>query len=139
MGNSFSNVACNADDVLPNYDPRDEINTPENKLKLIPFIYTNSGLYHDYDTLARIYPEIIFFTIEEQANYSDAITRRYALNQHFVNRMSGGLNMTIEEFADKANTTAIGNIAFMAIHQGLESRWGIYHRDLINYLKNNKR
>lgn len=133
--NSLSDVICNEDKVLHNYDPKDEINTPENELNLMPFTYVNNGLYHDYDTLLQVYPEIISFTIDEQANYSDAITRRYALNPHFIAKMEISLNRSIKEFTP--NTTAIGNLAFVAIHQGLDSKWGIRYIEVINHLKNN--
>jgi len=135
--NSLPNIGCNNGDILPNYNPEDEINTPKNELNLLPFMYPNNGLYHNYDTLLQLWPKIISLTIEEQANYSDAITRRYALNEHFIDAMSISLSRSDEEFAKNANTTGIGNLAFVAIHQGPNSKWGIRYTEVINYLKTN--
>lgn len=133
MGNNNSHI----DDSLPNYDPNDEINTPENELNLSPFTYINFGLYHSSLKLDQFYPKIVLFKIEDQAMYSDAITRRYALNPHFIRNREKELDVPVDKFSKHANATSIGNLAFITIHNGADSKWGIYYSKVINYMKFN--
>ncbi|HSW76379.1 MAG TPA: hypothetical protein VLG50_05015 [Candidatus Saccharimonadales bacterium] len=67
----------------------------------------------------------IYKTIEEQMLYADAITRRYALNPHFHQ-----CNTNI-----CANTTTVGNVAFMAYYNGMDSKWGLLYNTLMDELR----
>jgi len=117
-----------------NYDPHDEIDTPFEKLELGPWSYQNNGVYHDLGTLKSVYPAIIFYPIETQMEYANAITRRYALNPHFTDKQYSFLG-DVESAAKNANATGIGNIACMAYHNGPESKYGIFYSKLMEYLR----
>jgi hypothetical protein len=123
------------DSTLPTFNPKDEINTEENKLNLIPSTYINFGLYHSSEVLKDIYPKIVMFTMENQMKFSDAMTRRYALNKYFLNKQN--LDLPIEELVKNINATIIGNFACLTYHNGLESKYGLYYTRIINYLKTN--
>ena len=113
------------------YDPNNEINTIN--LNLSPSWYPNYGLYHTYNHLLESYPKIIYWEIERQIIYSDAITRRYCMNKTFLFIQQGLL--TMKNSADKANTTSIGNIATLAYYNGLNSEWYKCYTEIIQSLK----
>lgn len=124
-----------SDSTLPIFDPKDEINTKENKLNLVPSTYINFGLYHSSEVLNDVFPKIVIWPIENQMKFADAITHRYALNEHFLNKQN--LSIPIEEFVKNINATTVGNLACITYYNGLESKYGLYYVQLINYLKNN--
>lgn len=66
-------------------------------MKLTPFMYTNSGLYHELYSLLLKTKQIILMLF--MINHT--ITRRYALNPYFVNRISGSLDVPVNEFSKK--------------------------------------
>ena len=123
------------DSVLPIFNPKDEINTEEDKLNLIPYTYINFGLYHSSEVLTDIFPKIVLWSIENQMKYADAITRRYALNEHFLNKQN--LDCPIEQLAKRINATMIGNLACLTYYNGIESKYGLYYTKVIHYLKTN--
>lgn len=131
----MGHVSSHSHAIPKNYDPHDEIDTPFEKLELGPWSYQNGGLYHDMGILMSAYPAIINYPIERQMEYADAITRRYALNPHFIDKQYSFLR-DIEYAAKHLNTTAIGNLACMAYHNGPESKYGIFYSKLMEYLKN---
>lgn len=121
------------------YNPTDYINTSKNDLVLTPQMYPMFGLYHSLDTLTSKWPGIIGDDIVEQSKYSDAITRRYALNPHFrYDQMIAQKNLTSRELAivikSGFNTTAIGNMAFMAIQNGRDSEEEKRYNEVMNIL-----
>jgi hypothetical protein len=118
----------------PNYDPNDESNKSSIALNLSPSSYSNNGLYHKYDHLINVYPEIINWDIEEQIKYSDAITRRYCLNKNFLLMQGNLLTMQLNHIT-KSNTTAIGNIACIAFYNKQNSDWNECYIKIINHLK----
>jgi hypothetical protein len=120
-----------------NYNPHDEIDTAFEKLELGPWFYPNGGLFYDHMTLLMVYPCIINYPMEKQMEYADAITRRYALNPHFINEQYSFLG-DIESAVKNANATGIGNVACMAYYNGPESKYGIFYSELMNQLKNKK-
>lgn len=85
------------------------------------------------EDLRAVYPDIISFPIEKQMQYADAITRRYALNSHFLETQKSAL-----EDMSKPNVTAIGNLACLAYHNGLDSEYGILYKKIIKTLKEPK-
>ena len=100
---------------LIDYNPDDY--SDDLKLDLNPMSYPNFGNYH----LRRMdLKELIELSIEEQADFSDAITRRYATNKLFHEKMlEREPPITSEQFIDsniKINETGVGNLAFMAFH-----------------------
>jgi hypothetical protein len=103
-----------------NCDPNDETNRLSRNLNLSPSpsSYHNYGLYHEYNHLINSYPSIIHWDIEKQIKYSDAITRRYCLNEKF--KYIQKRLFTIDH-TKNSNATSIGNIATMAYYNGLES------------------
>ena len=115
------------------YDANKEINTLFDDLNLSPSSYPNYGLYHSYDNLINSYPKIIYWEIERQIRYSDAITRRYCLNKNFLFMQKGFITTKIS--IEKSNTTSIGNLACMAHYNGLNSDWYQLYTKTIDSLK----
>ena len=122
---------CDQSEPLNDYDPHNYIDTPEDDLDLNPLNYPNYGLYVSSCELEAVRKDIVTMNIEEQATYSDAITRRYALNPHFI-KMQLRLNAIAKDI-DKMprNTTSIGNAAFMALYN--PSEWTTIYNDTIRY------
>lgn len=118
-------------DTLPTFNPEDEINTEENDLNLISYTYINFGLYQSPEILTNMFPKIILLPIEDQMKFSDAITRRYALNKHFLDKLD--LDVPIKELV--INASMIGNLACLTYYNGLESKYGLYYIKMIDYLK----
>lgn len=114
------------------YDPNNEINKLSNDLNLSPSSYPNYGLYHDYDDLINSYPQIIYWDIEKQIKYSDAITRRYCLNKKFLFIQR---DLLTNDYKTKSNCTSIGNIAIICFYNGFDSEWGKLYIKSINSLK----
>lgn len=128
-----------SDQILENYNPHDWINTPKNKLVLAPFSYPKCGCYTTHEEELNVYPAIINFSIEEQMKYSDAISRRYALNPHFLKIQKDGgsfdVERTINHIKNQKASSSIGNIAFLAYHNGINSDWGEFYTKVLNSLK----
>lgn len=134
MGNRNSRNNRN-DSLLPTFNPKDEINTEEKKLNLIPYMYINFGLYHSSEVLKDVFPKIVILPIEDQMKFADAITHRYALNKYFLNRQN--LDIPVEKLVKNINTTMIGNLACLTYYNGLDSKYGLYYIKVIDYLKIN--
>ena len=136
MGNS--NPVCGVERELINYDPRDYVNIPEGELDLHPFSYPNFGLYRPFSDLETHKTAILEMPLEEQAKYSDAITRRYALNPHFKRLQLQRINIStdIDKNAENSvNVTSIGNTAFMALFNPLEPEWKAHYNVTIELAK----
>lgn len=82
--------------------------------------------YPNYGNFRMVFPPpgyVLKLDIKGQADYADAITRRYARNKKFIELMKvrGELKMDFknqEDLLENCNATAIGNMAFMALHSG---------------------
>ena len=133
MGNILTS-AINTN--LPeSYNPRDHTDTPAEALDLNPMSYPNIGLYHSTDHLQFVYPAILHYPIETQMQYADAITRRYALNPHFLELQRKGMSISVHQLRLSCNSTTVGNMACMAYYNGLDSEWGQYYCKMIEQLK----
>jgi len=96
---------------LRNYDPNDY--KDEKNLNLNPLSYPNCGCYHNDK---RPLKQIIELNLEEQMNLSDAITRKYALNEIFLEHQISFLQMQLQKGeldVFNFNATSIGNLAFI--------------------------
>jgi len=114
---------------LPDYNPEDFRNDED--LNLIPFAYPNGGNYTLEQCPLR---ELAAKSMQEQMRFSDAITRKYALNAKFheIQRdsCSGVSAMSAQNILNKFNETSIGNMAFMA-HHNPNSVWSQVYEDVI--------
>ncbi len=133
MGNSWS-IFEFFGMLPPNYDPQDF--KDDSDLLLEKSAYPNWG---NYAFLRPTLERVIQYTQGDQMRFSDAITRKYALNERFREAMQPGhLRMTREEMlkrtVDRCNQTTVGNIAFMA-HYDPEGFFGDFYRSLIRKLK----
>lgn len=140
MGNSFGDLACGVEKELVDYDPRHYEHVLEDELNLDPLSYPGCGLYTPYELLASESTKsaILKMTLEEQASFSDAITRRYALNPHFKRLQLRRINISTDidkNFLNDTNVTSIGNIAFMVMHNPLEPEWKEHYDLVINVMK----
>lgn len=112
---------------LIDYDPMDYAHDQE--LDLNPMNYPNFGNYTleqmPLDQLAKL-------SQQEQMRFSDAITRRYALNPTFKAQQSG-FKIT-PQIIPQLNETSVGNMAFMAYHNP-NSEWSTNYNQLIALLK----
>ena len=118
--------------TLPDYEP--EAFRNDTVLDLNPFNYANGGNY----TLEKCpLEELAAKPMEEQMRFSDAITRRYALNASFRDRQKDAyilINaMGKDEMLECVNETSIGNIAFMA-HYNPNSLWSTTYDHVIGQL-----
>lgn len=126
----------------PKYDPRDFIDTQE--LQLIPYSYPQFGLYHSLAELDALWPDIINMTIDEQAEYVDAISRRYALNKHFLSQQMDAMSSIppidiATKILSGMNATSIGNLAFIALQNGPNSpERKLYDNIMIELRKNSR-
>lgn len=115
---------------LPNYNPEDYKDDTE--LDLDPKNYVNYGRYHDvnlpFSKLAKL-------NIKRLAALSDAITRKYALNQKFKDIHSVGMDWTFTDLP-YLNPTTLGNLAFIAMHNP-GTDWEKYFKMLVARLKSN--
>jgi hypothetical protein len=121
--------------TLKNYDPKDY--KLEENLNLNLLSYPNQGLYHPKEVLDDIYPKIILWPIERQIEYSDCVTRKYALNQFYLDKLKIQLDVPLDQLAKTGNATMIGNLAFIAYHNGINSEFGIHYTKILKYLKFN--
>jgi len=123
--------------ILKDYNPKKTKYILEQDLKLELSNYPKFGSYHDLETIESIFPKIILWSIENQMIYSNAITRKYALNQVFLNALKINLESSIDDFISKINATTIGNLAFITYYNGINSEIGIHYTKIIKYLKFN--
>jgi len=121
--------------ILKNYDPK--YYKLEENLNLNLLSYPNEGLYHPKEVLNDIYPKIVLWSIERQMDYADAVTRKYALNQFYLDKLKIQLDVPLDQFAKTVNATLIGNLAFITYHNGINSEFGIYYTKILKYLKFN--
>jgi len=122
------------------FDPKDYVDTPANQLVLFPGSYANFGLYHSLGELEKLWPSIIDMALEEQAEYVDAITCRYARNPHFrKQQLDHEKTVTPQQLAVAiargSNTTGIGNMAFMAMHNGVDSEEAKLYVEVMGHLR----
>jgi hypothetical protein len=69
--------------------------------------------------------------------YSDAVTRKYALNQFYLDKLKTELDIPIDDLTKNIDATVIGNLAFITYHNGINSEFGIYYTKILKYLKFN--
>ena len=107
MGNSFGSV-----NQLEHYDPNNYIN--DIHLDLNPENYPNFGNY----TFERMpLNDLIALLLEEQMRFSDAICRKYALNDIFKNQQLQFWETSKYNVRDNdLDETSIGNVAFMKFY-----------------------
>jgi len=118
------------------YDPKDWAETPESELNLMPITYPNCGLYAPLAELEKAFPNILFEPMTAQMEYADAICRRYAMNPHFHRKQEEAYQPGwLDKLADDPNSTAIGNLAFMAHHNGPASKWQLYYTQAMEHLR----
>ena len=99
--------------LLPNYDPNNFIH--DKILDLNYGNYPNFGLYHTITEIIKTKPlDVLRLPLEKQMLYSDAITRKYAKNEIFINNQI--MNIRINKLPNTPNITNIGNMAFLAYH-----------------------
>ena len=67
--------------------------------------------------------------------FSDAITRRYALNPIFIELQAPLCDVPLPIAMEKLNETSIGNMAFMAFHHP-DSVWSEHYERMIAALRN---
>lgn len=95
---------------LPDYNPEDYKNDQE--LDLNPTNYVNYGNYYKsfppFDKISRM-------NKSRQMKFSDAITRRYALNPKFIELQAPRTNPKDIDMS-RLNATSLGNMAFMSHH-----------------------
>jgi hypothetical protein len=116
--------------TLVDYDPNKY--KDDTDLELRPWKYANFGLYQSLaDLQAMDLKDLARMPIAEQAKYSDAISRRYAKNQKF-------LDLQIADVDAKStvqNVGSIGNLAVIALHNP-GSEWAEIHaqvcRDILS-------
>jgi hypothetical protein len=114
--------------TLVDYDP--EKYKDDTELEMRPWKYANFGLYQSLaDLQAMDLKDLARMPIAEQAKYSDAIFRRYAKNQKFLD-----LQMANADAISKT-TIGIGNLAVIALHNP-GSEWAEIHaqvcRDILS-------
>ena len=113
---------------LIDYDPHDYQDTQ--LLNLNPFSYPNFGCYHLDNRPLKI---IANLPIEEQMQLSDAITRRYALNEIFLNQQASYIEKDIDKIIiSMINATSIGNIAFIVYYNPNNQIFLNYYRKLLS-------
>lgn len=118
--------------TLPDYAP--EAFRDDTVLDLNPFNYANGGNY----TLEECpLEELAAKPMKEQMRFSDAITRRYALNASFRDRQKESYllihAMGKDDILERLNETSIGNMAFMAYHNP-NSLWSTTYDRVIRQL-----
>lgn len=121
--------------TLKNYDPKDY--KLEENINLNLLSYPNEGLYHPKEVLDDIYPKIVLWSIERQMEYSDAVTRKYALNQFYLDKLKIQLDVPLDRLAKIGNASMIGNLAFITYHNGINSEFANHYTKIIKYLKFN--
>ena len=117
------------------YNPNDWVNTPKDQLNLQPITYPSCGLYMSLAELEASYPAIVSMSIDKQMEYSDAITRRYAKNPHFQALQRESVSHINDKILSDPNATSIGNMAFMAYHNGMDSEWGRAYTRIMDRLR----
>ena len=96
--------------TLQDYDPRQYRNDVE--LELSPLAYADCG---NYTAESMPLAELAALPQQEQMRFSDAITRRYALNAKFLQMQEQCFHQySFEYLAQHANEASIGNMAFIA-------------------------
>jgi len=100
-----------SDQSLIDYNPDDS--KDDLMLNLNPMSYPNFG---NYNMRMMSLTEIVRLPISEQMDFSDAITRRYAKNKLFHEKMVEGGQPSTDFSLNDLNETSVGNIAFMAYH-----------------------
>lgn len=83
--------------------------------------YVNGGLHYKPGYLKSVYPSVLHFPRADQAEFADAIVRRFATNTEFCWLLMVAPECALEELAQQTDggadiTTAIGNAAYMAEH-----------------------
>lgn len=115
---------------LPDYDPNDYIDDTE--LNLNPATYPKFGNY----TFQKMNIKKLANKSQEfQMKFSDAITRRYAKNQIFLDQMR---QHPIASFINdiEINETVIGNTVFMAYHNPNNEFFQSEYQILLTYCRN---
>lgn len=100
--------------LLIDYNPKEFIHDTE--LDLNPFNYVNFG---NYTFESCPLEQFARRSMVEQMKFSDAITRRYALNPLFLERHKNLMiekNIDISIIVKNCNAYALGNSAFIAFH-----------------------
>lgn len=75
--------------------------------------YDMRGLKYTVDHLKQIFPEIIFYPIQQQAKYADIITVKNCKNLAFAKAQAEFINFTKEH---QLNSTEVGNAAYMVLN-----------------------
>ena len=103
------------------------------KLDLNPANYPHYGISHDLAYLHSLKPSILWCSQEQQMKVADAVTRRYAGNPDFCLRTAQDLP---PEVGGVWNTTAIGNMAFLAARSHARFRfvYAAYYDKLVRQL-----
>lgn len=97
--------------------------------KLHPYMYKNYGLYHSISELEAIsVKEFCSFSLEKQMEYTDAITRKYAMNKEFKDMQR---DITVIEDIDSINITGIANLAWMMYYNPDEPKWKEAHDKIV--------
>jgi hypothetical protein len=81
-------------------------------------MYDSNGVKYSVRKLESITDIIPYFSLEEQAEYADIICVKNAKNKNFLNHQ---FRFALPEEQglfglDRMNTTAVGNMAFLALH-----------------------
>ena len=115
---------------LVDYDPRDGRAAQELQLQLSA--YPNRGLYADKELSLS---ELTQLPQAEQMRFSDAVTRRYALNPRFRRLQEAALRrQSVAALALRTTATGLGNIAFLA-HWNPNSFWTRHYQELLAELR----
>lgn len=91
----------------------------------MPFIYEpdardifrlpNAGLYYSMDLLITVRPILCHKTLRQISHYADYVYRGSYDEEWIINRVKLLLSTSVKQFANN-DTTAIGNIAYLATH-----------------------
>jgi hypothetical protein len=98
-------------------------------------------LSHDLNYLKKIKIDILGYSITKQAEYSDAITQEHSQDQDFLAQQVTPLEkITNEELEKVYTTTAIGNLAFLALNspKPYNEIFGKKLEEFVIFMKNKK-
>ena len=107
-------------------------------MDLNPANYPNMGMSRPLGELMRMRSNIIWYDTQDQAEFADAICRRYAQDAAFcelqLKERSNGYSILQ---LPRWNTTSIANSAFMALHSHAKYKHSFMnqHKQLVAYLR----
>lgn len=99
------------------YNPADGENRFALDLELCPGAYPGCGLYKSLEELdAMTLEKMLEMTLEQQAEYADAISLRYCMNRKFLQEQLFRWPPLKPSDMKQMNSTSFGNLAVMRLH-----------------------